>query len=189
MSAVANFVPRSPQSRESTPPIGVMVTQTESEMHEAAWASASAPAELDAFDAVGDDIVSQKHTIRIFSPNRKQASSDAQDAAWAPAAPLCAPTQVGHDRTYYNRMVAEEMRKEWDAARCLVIDANEKVKSERLSGIAYCSLLSCSGDKRPMLTLEKSAEAIDVLAIVQGRQEETSSGRMSKSIVVCAGRR
>ena len=78
----------------------------------------------------GADIVSQKHTIRIFSPNRKQASSDAQDAALAPAAPLCAPTQVGHDRTYYNRMVAEEMRKEWDAARCLVIDANEKVKSE-----------------------------------------------------------
>ena len=160
-------------------------------MHEAALASARAPAELDTFDAVGDDIVSQKHPIRVFSvANLKQASSDAQDAAWAT---LCTLTQVGNDRAYYNRMVAEEMRHEWDVARSLAVDANENVQGERQSGIAYGSLLSCSGDKmhkRPMLMLEESAEAIDVLAIVQQvQQEETSPGRMSKSIEVCEGRR
>ena len=148
-------------------------------MHEAARASARAPAELDTFDAVGDDIVSRKHPIRVFSvANLKQASSDAQDAAWAP---LCALTQVGNDRAYYNRMVAEEMRHEWDVARSLAVDANENVQRERQSGIAYGSLLSCSGDKmhrRPMLMLEESAEAIDVLAIVQVQQEETSPGRI-----------
>ena len=155
-------------------------------MHEAALASARAPAELDTFDAVGDDIVSQKHPIRVFPvANLKQASSDAQDAAWAP---LCALTQVGNERAYYNRMVAEEMRHEWDVARSLAVDANENVQRERQSGIAYGSLLSCSGDKiakmhkRPMLMLEESAEAIDVLAIVQVQEEETSPGRMSKSI-------
>ena len=151
-------------------------------MHEAARASARAPAELDTFDAVGDDIVSRKHPIRVFSvANLKQASSDAQDAAWAPPAPLCALTQVGNDRAYYNRMVAEEMRHEWDVARSLAVDANENVQRERQSGIAYGSLLSCSGDKmhrRPMLMLEESAEAIDVLAIVQVQQEETSPGRI-----------
>ena len=163
-------------------------------MHEAARASARAPAELDTIDAVGDDIVSQKFSIRVFPvANLKQASSDAQDAAWAPPAPLCALTQVGNDRAYYNRMVAEEMRHEWDVARSLAVDANENVQRERQSGIAYGSLLSCSGDKmhkmRPMLMLEESAEAIDVLAIVQVQQEENSPGRISKSIEVCECRR
>lgn len=160
-------------------------------MHEAALASARAPAELDTFDAVGDDIVSQEHPIRVFSvANLKQASSDAQDAAWAT---LCTLTQVGNDRAYYNRMVAEEMRHEWDVARSLAVDANENVQRERQSGIAYGSLLSCSGykiakmHKRPML--EESAEAIDVLAIVQVQQEETSPGRISKSTEVCECRR
>ena len=159
-------------------------------MHEAARASARAPAELDTIDAVGDDIVSQKYPIRVFPvANLKQASSDAQDAAWAP---LCALTQVGNDRAYYNRMVAEEMRHEWDVARSLAVDANENVQRERQSGIAYGSLLSCSGDKmhrRPMLMLEESAEAIDVLALVQVQQEENSPGRISKSIEVCECRR
>lgn len=160
-------------------------------MHEAARASARAPAELDTIDAVGDDIVSQEHPIRVFSvANLKQASSDAQDAAWAT---LCTLTQVGNDRAYYNRMVAEEMRHEWDVARSLAVDANENVQRERQSGIAYGSLLSCSGykiakmHKRPML--EESAEAIDVLAIVQVQQEETSPGRISKSTEVCECRR
>ena len=159
-------------------------------MHEAELASARAPAELDTFDAVGDDIVSQKHPIRVFSvANLKQASSDAQDAAWST---LCTLTQVGNDRAHYNRMVAEEMRHEWDVARSLAVDANENVQRERQSGIAYGSLLSCSGDKmhrRPMLMLEESAEAIDVLAIVQVQQEENSPGRISKSIEVCECRR